>query len=201
MNIHSSLRRLAPAAVCALALAATASAASAQASGGGCPAGLSGTFSGGKVHYTLKGKLNQAFGTLPAGAPFTAKLVYAYPQTSTSTGPNGHYASFKIKVSFGNQTVSDSGPGAIDVYDKPTAYPTDLLVAYSMTPISGTLGGLTLATGAGLSVDLQNLAGTAWTTTALPNASRTMAHMTAGNATFIELRSTTGLIVRGNLCP
>jgi hypothetical protein len=164
--------------------------------------GLTGVVSGGKIHYTAMGKLNSPFGSLPAGAPITAKLVYSLAQTSSpAPDPKGNYRSFKIKVRSGSQQTSDSGPGTINIYDKPSFYPTDMFHAYNTTPVTGTLGGLNLASGAGLQISLQNLPGTGWSSVALPGAGLTMANLTAGNGTFIELRSTTGVSARANLCP
>ncbi len=169
-----------------------------------CPSGLTGVLSGGKVTYTFHGRLTAPFGTLPVGAAFNGHVIYVYPQVSSplnTPGVKGHYKSFKIKIDFSGQAAMDSGAGTIDVYDKPSFYPTDMFHAYNTTPVSGTLGGLNLASGAGLQVVFHNLAGTAWTTTALPDQTRTMANFTVGNGTFIQLQSTSGVTARGQLCP
>jgi hypothetical protein len=68
-----------------------------------------------------------------------------------------------------------------------TGYPTDLFHLYTFS-VSGTLGGLTLAPGAGLQLVLQDLSGSVFDFPSIPGANLTINDFTLGNATFLELR-------------
>lgn len=154
--------------------------------------GLSGQTNGTTITYSFGGTLSSAFGTLPAGTPFTGTFSYAAAQADLmpQTFPDrGDYKYQSISLTIGGTTVTDNGTGVINVYDGPTTYPTDLFHLYTFN-VSGTLGGLTLAPGGGLSIVLQRLDGTAWNSIALPDHSLTINDVTAdGIATHIQLQS------------
>ncbi|MDO9104849.1 MAG: hypothetical protein Q7U57_07790 [Methylovulum sp.] len=164
--------------------------------------GLSGVTVGSNIVYTFKGTLNDAFGTLPIGTPFTGTLTY--PIQAINPNPanptvRGDYISQSITLTMGGNTVSDSGAGIINVYDD--TYPTDLFHFYNTSAVNGNLGGETLASGAGIQLALQDLSKTAWSSVALPGAGLTMGNLTAGNATFVELNNANHTAnARGELC-
>lgn len=183
--------------------------------------GLSGTRSSNIVTYSFSGKMNEAFGTIAAGTPFNGTLVYDYSQSNYSHGQQayrGDYQYSSLSLTIGGTTITDNGTGVINHYDHgtydysssyggPTTYPTDLFHVYTYN-LSGSLGGLTLATGAGLQLVLQDVSGTAWSGIGLPDEHLTMANLTSGNATFIQLQQaytsgTMPAMARGNLsvCP
>lgn len=162
--------------------------------------GLNGVESNGIVTYTFAGALDEPFGSLAAGTPFTGSFSYAVPQPDLGPGSptyKGDYLGQSISLTFGGTTVSHTGLIVATLYDHgtydgmgpfgPQTYPTDLFHLYTIN-MSGSLGGLTLAPGAGIQIVLQDAAGTAWPSTALPGAGLTMADLTAGNATFIQLQ-------------
>ncbi|MDO8541473.1 MAG: PKD domain-containing protein [Opitutaceae bacterium] len=166
--------------------------------------GLTGVTSnnGATITYFFAGSLAEPFGSLAAGTPFTGSFSYVVPQTSLQNGQpayRGDYRYQSFSLTFGSTTVTDSGTGVINLYDHgtydlvgpfgPTTYPTDLFHLYTFN-VTGSLGGLTLAPGAGIQLVLQDVTGTAWSSTALPGAGLTMADLSAGNATFIQLQST-----------
>jgi len=187
--------------------------------------GLTGSISsdGTMITYHFAGKLDDPFGSLPAGTLFTGSFSYAASQPNLNTEDfsayRGDYLYHSISLTFGNITVADNGTGVINLYDhgtyegvdpngNPGTYPTDLFHLYTYN-MNGSLGGLTLAPGAGIQLVLQDIAGVAWPSTALPGSGLTMANLSAGGATFIQLQSTqiglppntNTIIARGSLFP
>jgi hypothetical protein len=182
LSLESRLRTVALAAL--LPVAATSGSAP-------VPCGLSGQTNGTTITYSFAGTLTQPFGSLAVGTPFTGSFSYAAVQPDLSPAdPNrGDYKYQSISLTIGGTTVTDNGTGVINVYDGPGGYPTDLFHLYTYN-VSGSLGGLTLAPGAGVQVVLQNINGTTWGSTALPDETHTLADFTPDvSATFVELHS------------
>jgi len=166
--------------------------------------GLTGLLScdGTTITYYFAGALADPFGSLAVGTPFTGWFSYAAAQPNLQHGQSpyrGDYLYQSISLTFGSTTVTDNGTGVINLYDhgtydyanldpfgNPMTYPTDLFHLYTFN-VNGSLGGLTLAPGAGIQLVLQDETGTAWPSTALPGAGLTMANLTEGQATFIQL--------------
>ncbi|MFA6097443.1 MAG: PxKF domain-containing protein [Candidatus Paceibacterota bacterium] len=159
--------------------------------------------------YYFEGTLDEPFGSLPAGAPFSGWASY-YPGQPNLNKPfdangnpsnippyRGDYKYNYISLTLGGATVTDYGTGVINVYDhgtydysapdRPNTFPTDLFHLYTYD-VHGSFGGLTLAPGAGIQLVLQDVTGTAWSGPVLPSG-LTLDNLTTGNATFIEIRS------------
>jgi len=163
---------------------------------------LVGTAHAAPVTYIFSGTLNDPFGSLSVGTPFIGSFSYddSQPLNTPSSPWRGDYGYTSLSVTFGSTTVVDSGTGVINVYDhgpdgtyppmgmgETTGYPTDLFHLYTFS-VSGTLGGLTLAPGAGLQLVLQDLSGSVFDFPSIPGANLTINDFTLGNATFLELR-------------
>jgi REJ domain/PKD domain len=181
--------------------------------------GLSGLTSpdGATITYSFGGTLNDPFGTLAVGTPFTGSFTYGYPQSYFNPDAEPYYGAYSYQsfsLTAGGTTVTVLGyPGGLTIYDhgtydlhdpnRPTTYPTDLLILYTF-PLSGSLGGLPVA---GAQVILEDGTGTAWSSPALPGAGLTLATLGGGSAnTFIQFNSTfvrgePQPMARGNILP
>lgn len=163
--------------------------------------GLTGQTNGTTITYSFGGTLSAPFGTLPAGTSFTGSFSYAAAQADLSPQlPNrGDFLYQSISLTIGGTTVTDNGTGVINVYDGPGGYPTDLFHLYTYN-VSGSLGGLALAPGAGIQLVLQDVDGSVWNSTALPDHTLTLGDLTADvNATHIQLQSTPASTPPGNI--
>lgn len=155
---------------------------------------------GTSITYYFGGTLNESFGSLVAGTPFTGLLNYSLNQPdldrrySSNSLYRGQYHYNALSITIGGMTVTDNGTGNSYVYDYGTydkntqgTYPADVF-SVSTSNVSGNLGGLPLRPAAGIILDLSDYAGTVWSSTALPGAGLTMENLTAGNGTFIQLQ-------------
>lgn len=155
------------------------------------------------VTYYFSGALQDAFGTLPVGTAFCGSFTYddAQPLNTPSTAYRGDYTYTNFTVTFGTTTITDNGTGVINLYNNP--YPTDMFHLYPFS-LSGSLGGQTLAAGAGLEFILQDLTRTVWSTPAVLPSGLTLSNFTVNpgsHASFLQLRATssTMLTARGEL--
>ena len=141
------------------------------------------------VTYEFAGTLQESFGTHPVGTPFTGSLTYDASQADrTPTLDRGDFPYTNVTLRIGTDVASDNGTGVINLYDD-GFYPTDLFHLYTFN-ISGVVGGLTLAPGAGLQVVLQDVTGAAFSgASVLPGPELVVTSFTGDGATFIELRS------------
>lgn len=129
--------------------------------------------------------LNNSFGTLAVGTPYTGTFVYDNAAPATPLGGLGFsYPGVSLSVTFGSETATATSV-SITHYSRDLGYPTDLLLAYGQS-VSGTLGGLPVT---GLSLALQRLGATVLPVGSLPGPDLNFSQFTPGNATFIELMS------------
>lgn len=162
-----------------------------------------GTLSATSVTYFFSGTLNDPFGSLSAGTPFSGSFSYDSAQNlNTPLDPfRGDYLYTSLTVTIGESTVTDAGTGVMNVYDhgpagsyppdpigETTGYPTDLLAIYTFS-LSGSLGGLTLAPGAGIQIVLQDVNGDVFDGPEIPGSDLTINDFTLGGATFLELQA------------
>jgi len=162
---------------------------------------LLGTAHAALVTYDFSGTLNDPFGSLAVGTPFSGSFSYEDSQPLHTPGMpyRGDYGYTSVSVTIDGVTVTDNGTGVINIYDhgvpgsyppggagETTGYPTDLFHLYTFS-VSGTFGGLTLAPGAGLQVVLQDVSGNVFNDPSIPGADLTINDFTMGNATFIQL--------------
>ncbi|MCX6901924.1 MAG: hypothetical protein NTW03_00280, partial [Verrucomicrobia bacterium] len=151
--------------------------------------------------YEFAGALNDPFGTLPAGTPFTGSFSYddSQPLNTPLTPYRGDYHYTSLSVTMGGVTVTDNGTGPMYVFDAP--YPTDLWYLYTYA-VAGTFGGLTLAP-QGLMICLQDGTRAVFNSPALPGPCLALSDFPSGGGTFLQLESETQpghlLNVRGNL--
>jgi hypothetical protein len=179
-----------------------------------------GTAHAAPVTYDFSGNLNDPFGTLSVGTPFSGSFSYDDSQALNTTNVpfSGAYGYTSVSVTINGETVTDNGTGVINVYDhgpdgsypsggagETTGYPTDLFHLYTFS-VSGTFGGLTLAPGAGLQVILQDVSGNVFNGPSILGAGLTINDFTLGNATFLQLQEACSAdpgymsaIARGNL--
>lgn len=163
---------------------------------------LLGTAHAALVTYNFSGTLNDPFGSLAVGTPFSGSFSYEVSQPLNTPGAlyRGDYGYTSVSVTIDGVTVTDNGTGVINVYDhgvpgsyppgpvgETTGYPTDLFHLYTFS-VSGTFGGLTLAPGAGLQVVLQDVSGNVFNDPSIPGANLTINDFTLGNATFLQLQ-------------
>lgn len=162
------------------------------------------------IEYGFAGTLDEAFGTIPKGTPFSGTFSYIYSQKNLSAASpisnRGDFKYSKITLTIGDKTITDLGTGVINLYDSGT-YPTDLFALYTYN-VLGNLGGVALAP-SGLALVLQNLDGTAWSTNKkLPGKDLSMSSFDGRAASFIQLvsdripgdeRPSDRLIVRGSI--
>lgn len=137
--------------------------------------------------YVFSGTLNDPFGNLPAGTPFSGSFTYdsAQPLNVVFTG-RGNYVYEKFAVTILGKTIADNGTGVINMYDN-SGYPTDLFHLYPFA-LAGSFGGIALAPGAGMQLVLQNLQGNVFSDLSVLKPNLSLADFTAGSATFLELQ-------------
>lgn len=154
------------------------------------------------ITYYFSGTLNDPFGSLIVGTPFSGSFSYddSQPLNTPLTPYRGDYGYASVSVTINGVTVTDDGTGVINVYDhgpdgsyppagagETTGYPTDLFSLYTFS-VSGTFGGLTLAPGAGLQVVLQDVSSNVFDDPSIPGANLSINDFTLGNATFLQLQ-------------
>ena len=158
--------------------------------------GCSNSGSAEELTYTFAGQLNNDFGTYPIGTSYTGYLIYDDTQNPLDPANlgRGDYSYRELSVSIGGETATDYGTGVVNIYnhniDNPSdenSYPTDLMHVYAFA-ISGTLGGVDLAPGAGLQLVLQDSAGTVFNDLSIPKGDLSLSKFTLGDATHIQLQ-------------
>jgi hypothetical protein len=145
--------------------------------------------------YGFSGILNDPFGSLASGTPFSGTFTYDSTQALNTPFTNrGDYLYQNFGVTILQHTVIDGGTGVINMYNNP-GYPTDLFHLYTYD-VSGSFGGITLEPGAGMQLVLQDNSGTVFNNLGILKPNLTLAEFTAGNGTFLELR---GILAPGQL--
>lgn len=136
--------------------------------------------------YVFSGFLDNPFGSLPAGTPFSGSFTYdgAQPLNVVFTDRGDYlYENFSVTIL---GAVANSGMGVINMYDHP-AYPTDLFHLYTLG-LTASFGGITLAPDAGMQLVLQNTDGDVFSDLSVLKPNLTLADFTSGGATFLELQ-------------
>ena len=152
---------------------------------------FAGTMNDDTINNNQNGK---AFGTIAIGTPYYGSFTYEGSQVlnTPSTSYVGQYTYTNASLTLGGVTLTDTANPSIKgirVYNNP--YPTDLLSLDSNGSIGliSTLGGLNLSTG-WLSIVLQDLSRTAFSSPEIPRDNLTISNFSTGNPTFIQLKGT-----------
>lgn len=140
------------------------------------------------VEYTFTGVLNEPFGTLSVGTPFSGSFSYNRLQKNSvmAIPPDpvlyGGYHYKTVSLTFGAETVSDNTSSIWDLKvfnDYPGRDSLDL----SPLAMDGSLGGLTLNHSGGIYIRLADSTAKLWSTLALPGPELTMANFPSASST------------------
>lgn len=170
------------------------------------------------VTYNFSGTLNDPFGSLSVGTPFSGSFSYDDSQVlNTPLMPyRGDYTASDMSFTISGATITSFGVKTINIYDhgiagsyppggagETTGYPSDMFHLYAGYLGSGIVGGLKLDM---LQVVLQDTSGQVFNDASIPGPNMTISDFTLGNATFIQLTEVqlpdpgfTAATVRGEL--
>lgn len=152
-----------------------------------------GTVCAAVVTYSFSGALDDSFGTLAAGTTYSGSFSYddSQPLSISSANPlRADYSYDQFSISISGQLFTSSS-GTIHLYDydltTSTGYTKDL-IEISTLSLSGTLGGLNLASDAGIQLVLEDLTGNALTGLGLPKGDLSLGDFTGSGGAFLHFK-------------
>ena len=140
---------------------------------------FSGTDAYGPLAVTTAPGGSVVTGTIPANAPYTATATYDAAQVVTPVayygGTRSTYQFTSLTVTMNGNTITQFGPGNIDVFDNinpPNSYPPGDYIAFNSGPyaIPAPVGTLYGASFTNIFMGFSDTTGTAFSGTALPKA-------------------------------